>query len=253
MYIGLQIREVEVGGKLESHVVSHSSYTCMNFQRTYDLQFSSPSRKSNPGGCWFRGSAPKTPEHSPYPPSVHQQQRVAAPFCLPTMCRDVAQPAAKSESGDPANGLGKTHDHFQHPNLDSDKSSIDRFCYQYLQMDPSPEYPAGELLKRAEVQDEMFDRIFAVHAPPPPKTARLQLRALKELVNRIENSISDQESDEFVCNANLPPDIIYPSGKKKKKNQSCANTVFVFVNPKTGRLRQDHGPYWRAHVHATDI
>ncbi|KAJ4396393.1 hypothetical protein N0V93_000612 [Gnomoniopsis smithogilvyi] len=75
--------------------------------------------------------------------------------------------------------------------------AIDRFCDQCLQLEPTPDYPDGGLLKRADVQNEIFNRICADHPEPLPGNARLQLRTLKELVRRIQASISDEEVDEY--------------------------------------------------------
>ncbi|KAJ4422752.1 hypothetical protein N0V82_002531 [Gnomoniopsis sp. IMI 355080] len=78
-----------------------------------------------------------------------------------------------------------------------EKSTIDRFCDQCLQLEPLPDYPDGGLLKRADVQNEIFERICANRREPLPGNARLQLRILKELVRRIQTSISDEEVDEY--------------------------------------------------------
>lgn len=78
------------------------------------------------------------------------------------------------------------------------KVAIDRFCCQYLQLEAHLDYPDGQVLKTPEAQDEIFDRIFA-SSSPSSKSARFQLRVLKELVKRIQDSISDNEADEFVC------------------------------------------------------
>lgn len=77
------------------------------------------------------------------------------------------------------------------------KAAIDRFCCQYLQLEAHLDYPDGQILKTPEAQDEIFDRIFE-RSSPSSKSARFQLRVLKELVKRIESSISDNEADEFV-------------------------------------------------------
>ncbi|KAF3760470.1 hypothetical protein M406DRAFT_267193 [Cryphonectria parasitica EP155] len=74
--------------------------------------------------------------------------------------------------------------------------TVDRFCYQYLQMEPSLDYPDGSLLKVAQIQEEIFDRLFVDQSAPSPKIARFQLCTLKELVRRIQESISDEETDE---------------------------------------------------------
>lgn len=83
--------------------------------------------------------------------------------------------------------------------VDTAKSSIDQFCNQCLQLEPSPHYPDGGLLKRADVQNEIFDRICAHRQESLPGNARHQLRILKELVRKIQESITDEEVEEYVC------------------------------------------------------
>lgn len=82
---------------------------------------------------------------------------------------------------------------------DSDKSAVDHFCDQCLQLEPLPDYPDGGLLKRADVQSRIFDRICADRREPLPGNARLLLRILKELARRIQASIGVEEVDEYVC------------------------------------------------------
>ncbi|XDG03823.1 hypothetical protein ABKA04_003438 [Annulohypoxylon sp. FPYF3050] len=72
--------------------------------------------------------------------------------------------------------------------------AIDRFCRQYLQLERDLDYPSSTLLREADVQDTLYNRIFADGAldySPPP---RYQLRVLKELTSRIEASIEDWDS-----------------------------------------------------------
>ncbi|KAH7325736.1 putative methyltransferase-domain-containing protein [Stachybotrys elegans] len=71
------------------------------------------------------------------------------------------------------------------------KSQVERFCHEYLQLEPSLDFPDDAYLREAEVQDTIFGTIFAegaVRYSPPP---RYRLRVLKQLVARIEASISD--------------------------------------------------------------
>jgi len=71
--------------------------------------------------------------------------------------------------------------------------NIEHFCRQYLQLEPALKYPESHSLRCAEVQDAIYHRLFADGAvlfPPPP---RYQLRVLKELISRIEDSIEDWE------------------------------------------------------------
>jgi len=66
------------------------------------------------------------------------------------------------------------------------------FCRQYLQVELELNYPDEEHLR---LQQSIYNNLFAkdavVYAPPP----RYQLRVLKELTRRIENSIQDWEED----------------------------------------------------------
>lgn len=82
-----------------------------------------------------------------------------------------------------------------------EQSLVDRFCFQYLQLEQHLEYPKGPLLKRGDVQEEIFRRICADRGrqDATPRNARFQLRTLKELASIIQASISDEESDQYVC------------------------------------------------------
>ncbi|KAK8073239.1 hypothetical protein PG994_004138 [Apiospora phragmitis] len=74
-----------------------------------------------------------------------------------------------------------------------DEVSVNRFCSQYLQLERYLDFPSGQLLREAHVQDALLRRLFADDAlahPPPP---RYQIRVLKDLVARIEASIDDWE------------------------------------------------------------
>ncbi|KAK3352142.1 putative methyltransferase-domain-containing protein [Neurospora tetraspora] len=67
---------------------------------------------------------------------------------------------------------------------------IARFCRQYLQLAPVVDFPDGEYLCDASVQETLYEQLFSedMENPAPP---RYQLRILKELVKRIEGSIED--------------------------------------------------------------
>lgn len=71
------------------------------------------------------------------------------------------------------------------------KHHVDRFCRQYLQLEPALDFPPGELLRLGAVQQSIYRRLFAddalSHAPPD----RYRLRTLKALVARIEAAIDD--------------------------------------------------------------
>ncbi|KAI1081526.1 putative methyltransferase-domain-containing protein [Whalleya microplaca] len=68
---------------------------------------------------------------------------------------------------------------------------LHRFCRQYLQLERDLDYPPAASLQNEDVQNSLYQQLFAdgaVAHPPPP---RYQLRVLKELMSRIEASIDD--------------------------------------------------------------
>ncbi|KAH6656140.1 FAM86A [Truncatella angustata] len=71
--------------------------------------------------------------------------------------------------------------------------SVARFCRQYLQLERELDFPESSLLREELIQSTIYDSIFADGAVPYPPPPRYQLRVLKELVSRIENSIEDWE------------------------------------------------------------
>ncbi|KAJ4227980.1 hypothetical protein NW759_004068 [Fusarium solani] len=75
--------------------------------------------------------------------------------------------------------------------MSSTTRQVNRFCHQYLQLEPELDFPEPALLKTSQVQDALYTRLFAddaVRYGPPP---RYQLRVLKELMSRVEASIDD--------------------------------------------------------------
>ena len=79
----------------------------------------------------------------------------------------------------------------------SARRQLDRFCRQYLQLQLELDYPHEEQLRNDAFQQSLYARLFQEgtisHAPPQ----RYQLRVLKELTKRIEQSIQDWEEE--VC------------------------------------------------------
>ena len=79
----------------------------------------------------------------------------------------------------------------------SARQQLDRFSRQYLQLQLELDYPDEEHLRNDTFQQSLYVRLFSEnvikHAPP----ARYQLRVLKELTRRIEQSIQDWEEE--VC------------------------------------------------------
>lgn len=78
-----------------------------------------------------------------------------------------------------------------------DQAAINRFCYQYLQLEPRLDYPDDQLLKRHDVQEDIYHRIFASDSEIAPRKPKFQLRVLKGLINRIQASIRDDEADDY--------------------------------------------------------
>ncbi|KAK7214961.1 hypothetical protein V2G26_002964 [Clonostachys chloroleuca] len=68
---------------------------------------------------------------------------------------------------------------------------VDRFCHQYLQVEPSLDFPSQEFLRLSEVQDALYARLFADGAVRYGPPARYQTKILKELVAKVEASIDD--------------------------------------------------------------
>lgn len=76
----------------------------------------------------------------------------------------------------------------------SARRQLDRFCRQYLQVTLQLDYPTEEHLRNDAFQQSLYSRVFSedVQYIPPP---RYQLRVLKELVKRIEQSIQDWDKE----------------------------------------------------------
>lgn len=84
---------------------------------------------------------------------------------------------------------------------------VDRFCHQYLQVEPSLDFPSQEFLRLSEVQDALYARLFADGAVRYGPPARYQTKILKELVAKVEASIDDW--DQYVSY----PKYMQPGGK----------------------------------------
>ena len=74
------------------------------------------------------------------------------------------------------------------------KPIVDRFCYQYLQLDPNPELPSRELARLSAVQDAIYQKLFAPGAVRYGPPTSYQLLILKRLVAHIEASIDDWDA-----------------------------------------------------------
>ena len=86
------------------------------------------------------------------------------------------------------------------------RMQINRFCNQYLQAEPSLDFPDHSLLREDVVQEELFSRLFDLtaldHAPPQS----YQLRTLKELTARVESSIEDWDVHVRYC---IVPQVLH--------------------------------------------
>ena len=79
------------------------------------------------------------------------------------------------------------------------RQQLDRFRRQYLQVQLNLDYPGEEHLRNDVLQEALYAEIFddgaISHGPP----RRFQLRVLKELNRRIEESIEDWEEEVRLC------------------------------------------------------
>lgn len=72
---------------------------------------------------------------------------------------------------------------------------VNRFCNQYLQLEPELDFPDASLLKTQQVQDALYTRLFADGAVQFGPPQRYQLRVLKELMKKVEASIDDWDEN----------------------------------------------------------
>ena len=76
---------------------------------------------------------------------------------------------------------------------------LNRFCRQYLQLQLELDYPDEEYLRKDAFQEAIYSTMFdesVIERPPP---ARYQLKVLKKLIKKIEQSIQDWEEDVCYC------------------------------------------------------
>lgn len=69
------------------------------------------------------------------------------------------------------------------------------FKRQYLQLQVTIKYPERQYLKHEEFQNELYAQIFSQEALKYHPPQRYQLRVLKELMKKIEDSITDWEEE----------------------------------------------------------
>ncbi len=82
--------------------------------------------------------------------------------------------------------------------------ALDRFCRQYFQLHAELDYPDPEHLRNVEFQEAIYSTIFkedSVQRLPP---VRYQLRVLKELVKRIEQSVLDWDEKVWYFKRSTP-------------------------------------------------
>jgi hypothetical protein len=80
---------------------------------------------------------------------------------------------------------------------DGARQQFNRFVRQYLQLQLDLDYPDEEYLRNDAFQQSLHDQLFSENEIKKAPPARYQLRVLKELTRRIEQSIQDW--DEEVC------------------------------------------------------
>jgi protein-lysine N-methyltransferase EEF2KMT len=75
------------------------------------------------------------------------------------------------------------------------RQELDLFKRQYLQLQLNLKYPEGKYLKHEEFQQMLYSEIFSEDAVKWYPPQRYQLRVLKELMKRVEASITDWEEE----------------------------------------------------------
>ncbi|OHW93930.1 protein fam86a [Colletotrichum incanum] len=124
---------------------------------------------------------------------------------------------------------------------------VERFCYQYLQLEPNLDYPAANVIREQPAQDTIYRRLFSEEGPHYSPPARYRLKVLKELVARIESSIEDwdqHEVSEDLMTA-LSESLATPIPSEISSAQQKA-----YVTYHLGGLQQNHS---ETHLHAPDI
>ncbi|KAE9375524.1 hypothetical protein N431DRAFT_370046 [Stipitochalara longipes BDJ] len=77
----------------------------------------------------------------------------------------------------------------------SARQQLNRFVRQYLQLQLDLDYPDEEHLRNDAFQQSLYYQLFSEHEIKKDPPARYQLRVLKELIKRIEQSIQDWEEE----------------------------------------------------------
>ncbi|GKT59983.1 FAM86A protein [Colletotrichum tofieldiae] len=124
---------------------------------------------------------------------------------------------------------------------------VERFCYQYLQLEPALDYPAADVIREQRAQDTVYKKLFSEEGPRYSPPARYRLRVLKELVARIEASIEDWDQHEVLEDlmTALSESLATPIPSEISSAQQKA-----YVTYHLGSLEQNHS---ESHLHAPDI
>ena len=75
------------------------------------------------------------------------------------------------------------------------KRQLNRFCRQYLQLHLDIDFPSPELLRKSDFQDCIYARLYQENSIANKPPQRYELRILKALTRKIEESIQDWEED----------------------------------------------------------
>ena len=75
------------------------------------------------------------------------------------------------------------------------RQQLNRFNRQYLQLQLDLDYPDDDYLRNDDFQQCLHFRLFSENGVKNAPPARYQLRVLKELTRRVEQSIQDWEEE----------------------------------------------------------
>jgi len=73
------------------------------------------------------------------------------------------------------------------------RTQLQRFVHQYLQLFDSLVWPDAHVLRDSRAQSYLYEQMFRQLKFAPPE--RYQLRVLKQLVQRLEDSIVNPDED----------------------------------------------------------
>lgn len=80
------------------------------------------------------------------------------------------------------------------------RRQLNKFKRQYLQLQGKIIYPDNQFLQDSNFQEAIYKEIFSEEALKHPPPNRYKLRILKELLQRIEESITDWEEQVWFSN-----------------------------------------------------